>query len=486
MNIIQEFMTAKTIDEDFIRKLVTTYGKRKINQFLENHLTIFTTELALSKEDRITTLRKVRDFIHLYGNKMSSINYYKLLGAQSQTRKRNQSDSGKEISSYEAYIQKIRQYQLLTPAEEIQVGWDLLLKDKINIMLDSKAKTLNMKMVLLSISTEEERKQVFNLLEKFYHGSDFIDRDEAEMIKQDIKTYNRLCKKLGRIPSKQELKEYFDGTQKESMLDFNDIGESLPFSELIDQIQKFTTYRKARMTMLYCNLRLVVKIANQYANGNNIEDLISEGNRALLEAINRYDVTYGTKFSTYASYWIKQYIIRYIQQNRVPRIPENKMTKIIRIKQKEKELEAKGLGQISISMLSEETGISYEEISSLLKYSQSSISLDAPIIEGENKSLLDTLIGEEGITSPLEKEEQRQEIRKLLSYLSPRYEEIMLMRFGINAEDEEPMTLSAIGEKYGITKERVRQIESTSLKKLRLILGVPIDVETASIKQLKK
>lgn len=482
--IAQEFINVKTIDEDFIQRVINTYGKQRINQFLENHSTIFSIQSKLSKKDRITILKKIRQFVHLYGTRINPINYDGLLAVSAHTKSHQKGKKENESSPHEKYFQKVKNYSLLTPLEEIQVGWDLLLKDKIYIMSDRQLKMLNMGTVLLSISSEKQRKQVFDILEQFYQGADFIDSDEAKIVKQDMHTYNRICRKLGRIPTSQELGVYFNTNQTSNKIYFDDDSRELPFNELMDQLQKFIIYRKARMTMFNCNLRLVIKIVNQYANSNNIDDLMAEGNYALLKSIDHYDVNYGTKFSTYATGWITQYILNYIQHDRNPRIPDNKITKINQLRRKIKGLE-ESQQKTSTADISELTGIPLDEMMNLLIYSQPSVSLDAPLLEGENITLLDTLVGDTDATSLVEKESQKQEAKKLLGYLSPRYQEIMLKRFGFNTENGEPMTLAAIGKEYGVTKERIRQIENTSLKKLRFIMGISSEEQDVELHRLK-
>ena len=240
--------------------------------------------------------------------------------------------------------------------------------------------------------------------------------------------------------------------------------QELELAEKIKQGDK-----KARSLMIRANLRLVVKIAQDYANyGLPLSDLISEGNIGLMKAVERFDPEKGGKLSTYGSWWIKQSIKRALaNQSKTIRLPVHMVDKISRMRRISNML-AEALGrEPTDSELAEELGIPRTKLAMLKQASQRPASLDAPIGEDEGSDYSD-IIGDEKAIDPalaLESKSMHNQIDDLLANLDERETRIIDARFGLNGQ--KPRTLEEIGLEFGVTRERIRQLQNVALVKMR-------------------
>jgi RNA polymerase primary sigma factor len=218
------------------------------------------------------------------------------------------------------------------------------------------------------------------------------------------------------------------------------------------------------------NLRFVVSVAKQYQNqGLSLSDLINEGNLGLIKAAQRFDETRGFKFISYAVWWIRQSILQALaEQSRIVRLPLNKVGSLNKINKAFSELEQNYEREPSAEELAALLEIPTEEVETTLGVAARHVSMDAPFVDGEDNSLLDVL---ENIHSPktdqdLEYTESlRLEIERSLSTLTDRQMDVIKLYFGIGVEH--PMSLEDIGDKFGLTRERVRQIKDKAINKLR-------------------
>ncbi|RMF91860.1 MAG: sigma-70 family RNA polymerase sigma factor [Nitrospinota bacterium] len=240
---------------------------------------------------------------------------------------------------------------------------------------------------------------------------------------------------------------------------------------------RITKYEKAiariREQILIANLRLVIKMAKPYiGRGVPFLDLIQEGNQGLLKAIEKFDYRRQLRFSTYASWWIRQYLNRAIAEYaRTIRLPAHIIDTLTKIRQATAELYRKLGREPTSGEIAQEIGISLKKVRHLLEITQETISLDKPLGEGEEEEYtLNELVAQTEEESPLDTllvKELDKQIDTLLTSLSPKEAQILRLRFGFN--EGKTYTLQEIGELFGVSKERVRQLERRAINKLRNI-----------------
>ena len=217
------------------------------------------------------------------------------------------------------------------------------------------------------------------------------------------------------------------------------------------------------------NLRFVVSVAKQYQNqGLTLGDLINEGNLGLIKAAQRFDETRGFKFISYAVWWIRQSILQALaEQSRIVRLPLNRVGSLNKISKTFSELEQKYEREPSPDELADVLEVSTNEVVDTMKISGRHVSMDAPFVQGEENSLLDVLENESENTpdSSLMNDSLRKEVQRALSTLTQREADVMSLYFGLNGEHA--MTLEEIGERFNLTRERVRQIKEKAIRRLR-------------------
>jgi len=230
--------------------------------------------------------------------------------------------------------------------------------------------------------------------------------------------------------------------------------------------------REAETLMIKANLRLVVKIARDYTNlGLPSFDLISEGNIGLMKAVERFDPAMGGKLSTYAAWWIKQSIKRALaNQSKTIRLPVYLLDKISKIRAASLQMSDELGREPTDDELAQEIGISRSKVSQLKTVSIRPASLDAPISHDDSTELGET-VGDEGAQTPFEllrDKDLRDEVSDLFEVLDDRERKIIVQRFGLDGG--KPKTLEEMGKKFGVTRERIRQVQNIALAKLRQAL----------------
>ena len=246
--------------------------------------------------------------------------------------------------------------------------------------------------------------------------------------------------------------------------------------ELARQIHKGD--RKALERLTKANLRFVVSVAKQYQNmGLSLPDLINEGNVGLIRAAQKFDETRGFKFISYAVWWIRQSILQAIaEQSRIVRLPVNLVSQLTRINKILRKFEQENGRKPTVEEIAEETAISEEKIDKVLEAGSRQVSVDAPFQGDDLSSLIDILpdSGSPSTDDKLVMESLRAEVKKALGTLSWRERTIIEAFFGI---DQPEMTLDEIGTKYGLTRERVRQLKERAIRKLR------VDTNNSTLRQ---
>jgi len=228
--------------------------------------------------------------------------------------------------------------------------------------------------------------------------------------------------------------------------------------------------KAARDKFIRANTRLVVNIAKKYRNkGMPFSDLIQAGNLGLIKAVDKFEYQQGNKFSTYATWWIRQSITRSLtQQSRTIRIPDHLSNRIRKVHQAARTLEQSLGRQPRPSEIAHQMGLTQERVERLLRISRRPLSLNRPVNREDEQSELGSFIEDENTPTPSESAAQhllKEDLEELLNELEPREARILRLRFGL--QDNRTYTLEELGERFGVSRERIRQIERKALRKLR-------------------
>lgn len=236
--------------------------------------------------------------------------------------------------------------------------------------------------------------------------------------------------------------------------------------ELAQRIRKGDKRALERLTK--ANLRFVVSVAKQYQNqGLSLPDLINEGNVGLIKAAEKFDETRGFKFISYAVWWIRQSILQAIaEQSRLVRLPLNQVGSVNKITRELNKFEQEHERKPSVDEIAERVDLPEDKIADAMKANSRHVSMDAPIADGEDSSMIDFLSGDSSNTDrELAIESLKAEVSRILKLLTDKEQKVLRAFFGIDGSPE--MTLDEIGEKYNLTRERVRQIKEKALCRLR-------------------
>jgi RNA polymerase primary sigma factor len=274
--------------------------------------------------------------------------------------------------------------------------------------------------------------------------------------------------KIGKQFTNRESQSIDKYLQEIGRVELLDVAEEIDLAKKIkygDEKER----QKALEKLTKANLRFVVSVAKQYQNqGLSLGDLINEGNLGLIKAAKRFDETRGFKFISYAVWWIRQSILQALaEQSRIVRLPLNRVGALNKIGKAFSTLEQEFEREPSADELAEQLDMSLYEVSDTLKISGRHLSIDAPFVHGEDSKLVDIM---PNTNQPLPdhnliNESLKIEIQRALNTLSPRERDVLKLYYGL--EKENPLTLEEIGEKFKLTRERVRQIKEKAIRRLK-------------------
>ena len=313
----------------------------------------------------------------------------------------------------------------------------------------------------------EEMEKLYSTLES--HGIEIIDDFGDEML-ENISMDIDIPKGYDNAPIQTDGKNaVIDDPVKVYLKDIGRVPLLTPEEEIDLAIRIADNDQEAKDRLTKANLRLVVSIAKRYVGrGMMFLDLIQEGNLGLIKAVDKFDYTKGFKFSTYATWWIRQAITRAIaDQGRTIRIPVHMVETINKVKKTSNMLLHRDGKDPTPEDIAAELGMPIDKVRDILRISQEPVSLETPIGEEEDSHLGD-FIPDEDALSPADAAAMtflKTKVNEVLSTLTPREAEVLRLRFGL--KDGTPQTLEEVGKAFNVTRERIRQIEAKALRKLR-------------------
>ncbi len=324
------------------------------------------------------------------------------------------------------------------------------------------------------VENDEELEELTAAVESEIKVSDFEDFVPTSHQADDpVKMYLRDIGQIELLTITQE-SEYARTVQegimcKEKIEAYRKQGKEISPEELEELNEKIRMGDEARDILIESNLRLVVSIAKKYfGRGLPFLDLIQEGNMGLIKAVYKFDPTKGFKFSTYATWWIRQSITRAIaDQGRTIRIPVHMVETINKLGRTTRRLTQEKRREPTPEEIAAEMKISVEKVQQIQRIAQEPISFDSTVGEEDDSSLGDFIADTEG-QNPLEYTQYqiyREEIDAVLQTLTPREEKVIRLRYGL--DDNHPRTLEEVGREFGVTRERIRQIEAKAIRRLR-------------------
>lgn len=456
MKLTNYFNSFEFIDNECVKNAIETFGKDEVVNFFNN------IDICVDKE----LMQKVKDYLFCNSlvNELHDIEK-ELCGLIKKTKYEDTED----MTATSAYFKQISQYPVLSLEEEKKYCQDLELGKKLYILKQylvngKEMYFLDLGKIFVSLHNNEYAPLILDYLKSFHYPKETMCN---VYINYYLRLYDDFVNKIGHYPDRNELVSYFNEVDKYKLIKFEDSYDKIT---LLEEIKKYMKYSAAKEIMINCNLRFVVSIAKKYADKVEIIELINEGNLGLIEAVSRFDVKLGYRFSTYAFYWIRQYISRYLyNQASSIKITENFKYQLTCFKKNLHELEQKYKRTLSIDEIATNLKMSISKVIHYLSFSYTTISLDEVAFSDTGEITFGNLLyDEENDVEEISLQNiLKGDIEKLLSNLNQRELLIIKFRFGLDAIDGRPHTFQEISDILGISRERIRQIEKKSLTKLK-------------------
>jgi len=320
------------------------------------------------------------------------------------------------------------------------------------------------------VTGEERRKARRSRLEAVGWATSLDGSGSADSVRVYLKEIGRVPLLTGpdEVRLAKRMEDGLEAVDELAVLNAEGRLESLDFATRRKLQRRVRDGDRARQQLIQANLRLVVSIAKRYVGrGMQLLDLVQEGNLGLMRAVQKFDHSKGFKFSTYATWWIRQAISRAIaDQARTIRIPVHMVETINRVRRTQRDMLQKLEREPSIEELATEVDLTPERVREILRISLDPVSLEAPV--GEDDSQLGDFLADENAERPVDVAARAMlsnDVLEALDELNDREKEVVRMRFGLI--DGRARTLEEVGRAFGVTRERIRQIESKTLAKLR-------------------
>ncbi len=445
-----------SISVDEYNNMISKFGKDSVDSYFD---------MVLSNKEDVSIFKKV----------------CKIINFLDEFDEDDVFESDTKLSNYfSVYINQLYRFPLLTMEEEKKYGRMLLdNRDVYNMpdtddysVLINKNRIINLKKIFASIKNKNEQTKFLDLLASYYNEAFWNYNSDDKFIKKCIDKYKNLIKKLDRLPTINDLNNYFKDEDFRSVYGRFSDDDCVCDSEILcENLRKYFIYMLARNKFICHNLRLAFNLAKKYNMGYDLSDTVENANIGLMLAVDRYDCSYDARFSSYACWWIKQSIFksRMDRENTI-RVPVYLNESIRRINSFIRRYFNMNGVMPSVSCISEKLDIPIELVEKSLNTKHiyfNLTSLNSFIDDENNIELIDMIsCDEHGVEGTVIHHNLRKSLFNLLSELTDRERDILIMRYGF--ENGMPMTLEEIGKKYNLTKERIRQIESKALDKLRI------------------
>jgi len=465
MDLMKYFNEALVIDDESIQIAIEKFGELKVKEFFSN--------IKNNLIDNQDLVKKLNKYL-VSTNFVDEINT--ILNEMDELIRISTNETKEYFSISDAYFKEVSKYPLLSLQQEQKYCKDLKLKNDITILRTKvingkEMNILDLDKIFMSLIDNEYAKVIINSL-KVFHAS--RESGHHSIVNYYLEMYERLVVKIGHYPNYQELVTYFSKLDKYKILSFN--SEKLDKMTLLDEIKKYLKYSVARDIMINCNLRLVVSVARNYSGSTELIDLINQGNLGLMTAVSKFDVSLGYRFSTYAVYWIKQSIIRYLyNDNSSIKVTQHVKVQMYKFRRELYNLEQEYQRRLLPTEISKYLNMPLSRVIDYLSYGAKSISLEEIISQEGNDLTLNGLVWDKNTDVEEESYQSvlKNDIQRLLSKLTPREAYIIALRYGLGEENGVTHTLQEISDIIGVTRERVRQIENKALSKIKTLVKKP-------------